>query len=268
MVKQVRSRRASLTLLDIAAGIVVAAGAAASASAQNAPAFNWTGFYVGGHAGYRWADADLTTLPYIFTPPSGSVTIPGRSENYNLNGGIAGVHAGYNYMVAPQWLVGVEGDWTWGHSSDALVTTLTGIDSSGDGFTLRRNSEVTLTWQASLRGRVGFVTGPWLLCGTGGVAFSRLKWSESTVLNTIGPVTVSATAWPDAKTLTGWAAGAGVEYMFASNWIGRVEYLYESFGDFTVPTGLVPAGSSARPGNLDLSAVQKIRFGISYKFGP
>jgi len=56
--------------------------------------------------------------------------------------------------------------------------------------------------------------------------------------------------------------------MFLKNWIGRLEYLYESFGDFTVPTGLVPPGSPPRPGNLDLSGVQKVRVGISYKFNP
>jgi len=30
----------------------------------------------------------------------------------------------------------------------------------------------------------------------------------------------------------------------------------------------LPVGSPPRPGNLDLSHVQKLRFGISYKFGP
>jgi opacity protein-like surface antigen len=115
---------------------------------------------------------------------------------------------------------------------------------------------------------LGFVNGPWLLYGTGGVAFARVKWNESTVLNTTGPATVSTSAWSDDKTLTGWVAGGGVEYMFAPHWIGRVEYLYESFGDFTVPTGLVPAGAPPRAGTLDLSAVQKVRVGISYKFGP
>ena len=267
MKRKSRSRLASLTLLDIAAGIAVSAVAIPVLAAE-VPAYNWTVFYLGAHAGYRWADADFAADPYTFTPPSGTITVPGRRENYNLNGGIVGIHGGYNYQFAPQWLLGVEGDWTWGHSSDSLATTITGTDSSSDGFTLRRNSEVTLGWQATLRGRLGFVNGPWLLYGTGGVAFARVKWNESTVLNTIGPVTVSTSAWSDSKTLTGWVAGAGVEYMFAPHWIGRIEYLYESFGDFTVPTGLVPVGAPPRAGTLDLSAVQKVRVGISYKFGP
>jgi opacity protein-like surface antigen len=33
------------------------------------PAFSWTGFYVGAHAGYGWSDADVT-LASVATPPS------------------------------------------------------------------------------------------------------------------------------------------------------------------------------------------------------
>jgi outer membrane immunogenic protein len=280
MSKKSHCRLASLTLLDIAAGIAVSAAALPALAADMpskmptkappivAPAYNWNGVYIGGHAGYRWTDADLTADPFTFATPGGPLTVPGRNENYKLNGGIVGIHGGYNYLVAPQWLIGVEGDWSWGHSSDSLATTITGSGSDGFTLNLNRNSEVTLNWQATLRGRLGFVNGPWLLYGTGGVAFAHVKWNESTVLNTTGPATVTSSAWSDSKTLTGWVAGAGVEYMFATNWIGRVEYLYESFGDFTVPTGLVLAGSPPRAGNLDLSAVQKVRIGISYKFGP
>src|SRR4029079_2985388 len=132
MTKNTRSRLASLTLLEIAAGFAVGTVAVPAWATDMptkapaviaAPAYNWTGFYVGGHAGYRWADADLTADPFTFATPGGPLTVPGRNENYKLNGGIVGIHGGYNYLVAPQWLIGVEGDWSWGHSSDSLATT-------------------------------------------------------------------------------------------------------------------------------------------------
>jgi outer membrane immunogenic protein len=274
MTKKRRSKRAPLTLLDIVAGIGVAAVAAPALAADLpakmpvkappivAPVYNWTGFYLGAHAGYRWADADFTSDPYSFTPPTASaVAIPGRNESYRLNGGIVGLQGGYNFMFAPQWLLGVEGDWSWGHSSDSNASTITGTAASGDGFTLSRNSEVELTWQATLRGRLGYVGGPWLFYGTGGIAFAHVKWNENTTLSVAAPATTVSATWSDDKTLTGWVAGVGFEYMFNPNWIGRIEYLYEDFGSFTVPQGFNP-----QFGNLDLSHVQKIRVGISYKF--
>jgi outer membrane immunogenic protein len=128
--------KACLTLLDIAAGIGVAAVAVPAMAADMptkapppiaAPIYNWTGFYLGAHAGYRWANGDLTSAAYIFDPPFlfiDPVAFPARSESYDLNGGIVGVHGGYNYQFAPNWLVGVEGDWTWGKASDSKTASL------------------------------------------------------------------------------------------------------------------------------------------------
>jgi outer membrane autotransporter protein len=268
MSKKSHCRLASLTLLDIAAGIAVSAAALPALAADMpskmpvkappivAPVYNWTGFYVGGHAGYRWADADFTSAAYAFDPGSGTINFPARNENYRLNGGIFGVQGGYNFMLAPQWLIGIEGDWSWGHSSDSKsFAGVVGVD----GLTLNRISEVELTWQATVRGRLGYVSGPWLLYATGGAAFAHAKWSETSALT--GPTTRVSASSAD-KTLTGWVVGGGVEYMFNPNWIARIEYLYEDFGNFSVSHGF-----SLQPGEVDLSNVQKVRVGISYKFG-
>lgn len=251
---------ASLTLWDIAA-------AGASDLPVNArptayvPSYNWSGFYVGAHAGYRWADASFSGPGYSFDPGSGTVTFPSRSENYRANGGIVGAHIGYNYMLTPVFLAGLEGDWTWGSASQSLANSFSGIDLSGDGFTFSGTSELRLTWQSTIRGRLGIVTGPWLVYGTGGVAFAHAHWSDSSVLNTIGGT--SFASWSADKTLTGVAAGFGVEYMYTSNWLARIEYLYENFGNFNVPFGFGP-----QVGTLDLRDVSKVRIGVSYKFGP
>jgi outer membrane immunogenic protein len=261
---KVRTRLASLTLFDIAAGITVAATSVLPAGAQDAPMPNWTGFYIGGHAGYRWADANFTSAAYFFTPPvigGTAVAFAARNENYGLNGGIFGLQGGYNYMLTPQWLTGLEGDWSWGRGSDSKSATITGVDVNSDGFTFWRNSEVTLTWQATIRGRLGYVDGPWLFYGTGGIAFAHVKWSEAAVLNTTSPTVTTAVAWTTNKTLTGWVVGGGVEYMIDPHWIARIEYLYEGFGSFSVPYEFSP-----QAGNLDLKDVQKIRIAISYKF--
>jgi len=265
------SRLASLTLLEIAVAAVAVPALAADMPTKApapiaAPAYSWTGFYVGAHAGYRWGNADFTGGAYSFDPdgPGGisPIDIPARNEGYNPKGGIIGLHGGYNYQFAPNWLAGIEGDWTWGNGSDDRSSLL--AVQSGDGTTYRLGdgSEVKLGWQATIRGRLGYVQGPWLFYGTGGVAFIRAKWSDATTLTSTGGTIIASAASSASKTLTGYVVGAGFEYMLNRNWIGRVEYLYENFGSFDVPFGF------AQTGTLDVGDVQKVRVGISYKFGP
>jgi opacity protein-like surface antigen len=247
---------ASLTLFDIS--MAVAADLPVKAPmrvAAPAPAiYDWAGFYVGAHGGYRWADVNFSSPAYTFD----LVDLPARNERYRPNGGIFGVQAGVNVMLSPSFLAGLEGDWSWGWGKDSLATTFSG--AAADGFTFRGVSEVKLTWQATFRGRLGVVSGPWLFYGTGGVAFIHAKWSDSAVLATgLGPATI--VAWSTSKTTTGWTAGGGIEYMFTSNWIGRIEYLYENFSKFNVLHGFDP-----QTGTLDIDNVHKLRVALSYKF--
>jgi outer membrane autotransporter protein len=244
---------ASLTLLDIAA-----AGAADLPVKAPPPApvqtYNWSGFYLGAHAGYRWANADFSGPGYDFA----GFPFPSRSEGYRLNGGIFGVQAGYNYMLTPAILAGVEGDWSWGSSHDNAGGTIFVFAADGISFA----SEAKLTWQATIRGRLGVVNGPWLFYGTVGAAFARLRWTDNSTFIFNG-VPVTSFASEGGKTLTGIAAGVGIEYLLTQNVIARLEYLYENFGDVSVPFGLGP-----QIGTLDLKDVNKVRVAISYKFGP
>lgn len=244
---------AALTLLDIAAAEAADLPVKAPPPAP-IQTYNWSGFYLGAHAGYRWANADFSGPGYDF----GGFAFPPRSEGYRLSGGIVGVQAGYNFMITPTILAGLEGDWTWGSSRDGAAGTIFVFVTDGLSFA----SEAKLTWQATLRGRLGVVNGPWLFYGTGGVAFAHVQWTDSSTF-IFGGAPVAAFASDVGKTLTGFAVGAGFEYMWTQNWIARAEYLYENFGDVSVPFGLGP-----QTGTLDLKDVSKVRVGISYKFGP
>jgi len=245
---------ASLTLTDIAIAEAADLPIKARPLAPVA-AYNWSGFYVGAHAGYRWADPEFSAPAF----DGAESTSPARSERYRTDGGIVGVHAGYNHMITPTILAGIEGDWTWGKSSASA--TGSSLDSNNDGFIFR--SEVELTWQATLRGRLGVVNGQWLVYATGGVAFARIRWTDTTTEYFPFPNAIGTTTSEAAKTLTGGVVGVGAERILTQNLIARLEYLYEHFGDTGVPFGLGP-----RSGTLDLNNVHKLRVGISYKFGP
>ena len=265
MKRKILTGLASLTLLDIAAGHAadVARPVYKAQPAAVVAAPSWTGWYLGGHVGYRWTGADFLAPSYAATIPPGTiVTVPGYSKSFGLDGVIGGVHGGYNWQFNRNWLVGLEGDWSWGREIDSIAIAGTGLIAGGDSFTFRSSSELTLQWQASLRARAGYIVDSWLFYLTGGVAFERLKWTDSSVVTVPVNAGFASATWNSSKTLTGWVLGAGIEQMLTPNWLWRVEYLYENFGDFNVPHGLRGVSTA-----IDVDQVHKLRLGLTYKFG-
>ena len=116
--------------------------------------FDWTGLYIGAHAGYsRGASSAVLSDP-----------APIAARN-TFSGVIGGVQAGYNYRLSSGLLLGVEGDITFPNylTSNSVVSSLVAAGSA-----------VTEQWDyvATARGRVGYAAGPWLAYGTGGLAFA------------------------------------------------------------------------------------------------
>jgi high affinity Mn2+ porin len=195
------------------------------------PVFDWTGFYIGAHAGYGRGSSSA-----VLSDPATATT------SNSFSGMIGGVQAGYNVQLRSGMLLGVEADFTFPNylTSNSIVSSLA-----------TARSEVTeqLDYVGTARGRVGYAAGPWLTYATGGLA-----WAGERFLNT--PAIGS-----DEKILhtrLGWAAGAGVEYAFAPHWSLRLEYLYSRFGkaDIAFPSG------TQYTSNLDF---QSLRVGLNRK---
>jgi outer membrane immunogenic protein len=67
--------------------------------AAAAPAYQWNGLYFGANFGGALNREDVTTaFGVAATDPSGV---------------LGGVQVGYNYQLAPAWLVGIEGELDW-----------------------------------------------------------------------------------------------------------------------------------------------------------
>jgi len=177
--------------------------------------------------------------------------------------------------VNPVWVVGVEGDWQWANNS----TTMSGIPGAENltipGAPGLDTATVKQTWDASLRGRVGFLVAPsWMVFGTGGVAFTNVQ--ASAFCGTAYPVgwctnpTNIGTTSSASSNRAGWTVGTGVEGMIAPNWLARVEYRYANYGNnfgFNMfPGGTVFPNGDAISGNLKLQD-QSVTVGIAYKFG-
>jgi outer membrane immunogenic protein len=151
-----------------AAALLFAAGLGAHA-ADSAPAykarpaavtapFSWTGFYLGGNAGYGWA-------------------------NGGLRGVLGGGQLGYNWQTG-NFVLGIETDFqTSGQRASNSVTTL--------GATFAETDKVT--WFGTTRARAGFAQGPWLFYGTGGIAYGQVKIDGTATGTVVGPYSASGT---------------------------------------------------------------------------
>src|SRR5450631_478865 len=63
----------------------------------------WVGLYAGVNIGYSWGPWNTDSNQTIFNFESSTVSP-------KVNGILGGVQAGYNWRLAPQWILGIEGD--------------------------------------------------------------------------------------------------------------------------------------------------------------
>ena len=223
------------------AGAASAADLAPQAVEPVAPAYtpyDWSGPYVGVHAGYGWGRED-DNQSRLFPNIQAGVA----ADKFDMNGFVGGAHAGYNYQI-DQFVIGGEADIDYTDLKGSHRYSYYGGQVTG---VLRMKSE----WQGSLRLRAGYAFDNLLVYATGGVAFANGKLSDVGQFRT-------AYASSDTNTHIGWTVGLGAEYAFTQNWIGRVEVRYSDFQKkgYETANGRVKAGWNQTTATA----------GVSYKF--
>jgi outer membrane immunogenic protein len=194
-----------------------------------APIYNWTGFYIGGHVGAAFGNDNTFN----------GLVVGGNNDARFLGG----VQVGADYQFAPNWVLGVEGQYSWlGNNNNGAVFP--------NGYVYTNDQRGI----GSVTGRVGYTWGPALLYVKGGYAFSD---NRETLL--LGGVP-QAFAF-DHSHRDGYTVGAGLEYMFAQNWSAKAEYQYYDFGrtQFVSPAALAPFGSFRNDEHT-------VKVGINYRF--
>ena len=220
------------------------------------PAFNWNGFYVGGHLGVAWGNSNWTTP----NGPSGSTNFFQPIDTFNEGGSwFEGIQGGYNFMLPNRWLIGGEVD----ASFPSFQTLPSGVNPFGvsvggtSNFTSPTLGAVSFTEtvlsEGTVRARFGFAPGHWLFYATGGFAWAYDQQS-------LTQVATGNTETPFLWRL-GWTAGGGVEVPIAPHWTARLEYLFKDYGRFT---WLYSGGAQPISSNLTLN---ELRFGLNYQFG-
>jgi outer membrane immunogenic protein len=217
-----------LSLLAIATISTIALGQMASAAdlvskvrVYEPPVYSWAGFYAGANLGWtrnKGQSVSYSQANGILGDPPFPDGVFGGNFDLSSSSLIGGGQMGYNF----QWrnfVLGIEGDISTRnlHSETTLV-----FNTFGDSFTLSQRSERL----ATIRGRVGYAFNNWLIYGTGGWAIGR-----STLEVFQGSTDLAASRrGADNGAKSGWAAGGGFEYMFASSWSLGVEYLFVDLG--------------------------------------
>ncbi|HEV3492935.1 MAG TPA: carbohydrate porin [Reyranella sp.] len=200
---------------------------------------NRSGFYVGGHAGYVFGNANATLADPLGLSSAGGVSLYGTS--------FGGIQAGYEHYFPSRLMLGIEVDGSFFDQLDnarvlSYRATATGTASE------------ELEYEASLRGRIGFDLGGWTPFVTGGIAWASTRYSR------IDLTTGNEDANP-SNIRRGYIVGGGVDYRLDSRWSARAEYLYTNFG-------LGGFAFASAPARYDSQYDQhQFRLGLNYKFG-
>lgn len=200
--------------------IAVVLGVSSAASAADMPVkappnlpaapapYNWSGCYVGLHAGVGWGKNDWTNT--ADTTLFGDL-VPGDSMSKSGSSLVAGGQVGCNYQINA-FVVGLEGTLAGSTMDDSVANTTFG--AADDVFTTKINGIATVV------GRIGYAWNNWLVYAKGGYAGANVKLGVS---DTVAPNkgSGSATNWH-----SGWTVGGGVEFGLSRNWIVGVDYSY------------------------------------------
>jgi outer membrane immunogenic protein len=222
-------------VLGSLAGLALIAGGAARAADMPAapfvkapppPMIDWSGFYVGGHAGFA-----ASSIPFTFTDDTGA----SEDLRFSPSSYIAGGQLGAQWQF-DQWVMGFEGTWSGSGLSATSASTVT----PGEFTSVKVDQIATATV------RFGSTWDRALFYAKAGYAAARLNIHS---VDTGSGLIADHTAWHG-----GWTAGAGVDWMLLDSFIVGAEFDYYNF-NFDNTNGLyndgaTPFTASASNGNI------------------
>jgi outer membrane immunogenic protein len=103
----------------------------------------------------------------------------------------------------------------------------------------------------SVTGRIGFAANAALFYAKGGYAWADNQLSASALGLTLS----------ESHMHSGWTIGGGLEYMFAPNWSGKIEYMFADYSNVSYLTAFAPGGIG-----LGMT-VNSVKAGVNYHFG-
>jgi outer membrane immunogenic protein len=193
---------------------------AGASDAYAAPAYNWTGFYIGVNGGATSHQASTNDLNHW----GGTGLTPYVNPWFKSNttaasfGGQAGYGWQMNYLV-----FGVEADVSYIGASQTFKPPENLVAAGCGGcFTSATNE---LTWLTTVRGRLGVAVDRIMFYGTAGAAVGQISnsWGWDSVVPFHDTFSVS-------ETKAGYVVGLGMEAMLMPHVSVRAEFLHVDLG--------------------------------------
>ena len=214
--------------------------------------YNWSGFYLGGQAGFVSGTAK--------SDDQWNHTQPPYNDRYfsekDLSGGLIGIHAGAAQQFGA-FVLGLESDVNWS-SANGTHDYVFFDSASGQYFDNTDEwSKLTYQWDGSVRLKAGYAFDNIMLYVTGGPAFAQAKIDDHRNFGgTIHDFTGTAN-------LLGGTIGAGVSYGVNDSIVVTGEVRYTSFGNNLIAA--VDSTTDITQLNITTSNV-RATLGVSFKF--
>ena len=136
------------------------------------PAYNWTGFYIGGNLGGGWARTDFSGTGSAVFPTIPLTVASTFAGTPNSRGILGGGQIGYNYQFPIHWVLGIEADIDGAGITGSVNTCAT---ATTGGIAGCQTSSSRLNDFGTLRGRVGYSWNNVLLTALAGSRGARIR---------------------------------------------------------------------------------------------
>ncbi|MEL6089221.1 outer membrane protein [Bartonella schoenbuchensis] len=216
-----------------------------------APAFSWTGFYLGGQIGGFSGNSN-------WVQTSGDIRgILGYNAVFpKFSGFVGGLYAGSNVDFGSGFVLGIDTDIVWSGakakasrsswseiddetrlaarvrvvSGNPHLTRGTSQETSNNVSRVTRNVTFSDKWSGATRVRLGFAFDRIMPYVAGGVSYSQIKAAVAEERQGVETVIEQLSG---SKTLVGYTLGAGIDFAMTDSVMLRAEYRYSDFGKKT-----------------------------------
>jgi len=203
-------RKLALVVATLSATGALSGEALAADPVQDS-AHDWSGFFIGAHAGYGAIDV---SGKYTGAPGEDFMLDEGGTFDFDLEDIVAGAQAGYNWQSG-NLVLGLEVDVTFVDMSDELINDTPELVSA------------ETDWVGTLRGRAGYAMDNLLVFATAGLALTDTEYYANDHVDSTSSGEFGTLKLNDL----GFVVGGGAEYAINQSWSIKAEALYFMFDD-------------------------------------